>query len=161
MYKRQLLEPCNQNVIVADGRTLAIHSCLKGNLFVNDCRLELCLYVCDIHVESILGMDVLSSIGLRIGEDNHLIFAVCSNFVKKNKNVFYKTNFIPTTATRLLTKASYEDAACDFVGPSSVTDRKIANDYVFQEKTKRTIDKFSRNRLFNVGDVVLVKKSWR
>ena len=48
--------------------------------------------------------------------------------------------------------------ACDFVGPCSVTDRKKANDYVFKEKTKRTIDKFSRNRLFNVGDVVLVKK---
>ena len=39
--------------------------------------------------------------------------------------------------------------------PSPGTDRKKANDYVFKEKTKRTIDKFSRNRLFNVGDVVL------
>ena len=92
-FSDKLLEPCNQNVIVADGRTLAIHSCLKGNLFVNDRRLEVCLYVCDIHVDSILGMDVLSSVGLKIGEDNHLIFAVCSNYVKKNKNVFYKTKF--------------------------------------------------------------------
>ena len=70
------MNKCEMSGIVADGRSLVIHNYLSGELSVNGCCMDVKLYVVDTHVDSILGMDLIPQLGLKIGECSGLVFAL-------------------------------------------------------------------------------------
>ena len=81
---------CNESALVADGRTIKISSYLSGELCVNSVCYDVNLLVCDINIDAILGMDLLPSIGLRIGSDKGLIFSVIPDAIKSFRSCFDK-----------------------------------------------------------------------
>ena len=86
-----LLESCDESAVVADGRSIIIRHCITGKLKNNDFCRPLRMYVCDLHVDSILGMDISPEIGLKIGSSDGLIFSITPTIVKKYHSIFDKS----------------------------------------------------------------------
>ena len=71
-----LCQSCSVSSVVADGRTVEINKYIEGNLSNDVFSTSVKMYLMDIGMEGILGMDVISRVGLRIGSCNILIFSV-------------------------------------------------------------------------------------
>ena len=86
-----LFESCDESAVVADGRSIVIRHCNTGKLKINDFCWPLRMYICDLHVDSILGMDILPEISLKIGSSDGLIFSITPTIVKKYHSIFDKS----------------------------------------------------------------------
>ena len=85
------LQKCDVNGVVADGRRVSIENFLFGELFVNNVCMHVKLCVVDTHIESILGMDLVPELGLKIGRDDGLVFSLVPDSVRNFKHLFNKS----------------------------------------------------------------------
>ena len=83
-----LCQSCSVSSVVVDGRTVEINKYIEGNLSNDVFSTSVKMYLMDVGMEGILGMDVISRVGLRIGSCNGLIFSVCNKIVSDNADVF-------------------------------------------------------------------------
>ena len=83
-----LCKTCNENAIVADGRQVKIDKYLQGTLCFDNFRKDISLYVVDTSVEAIMGMDLISVLGLRVGVQQNLIFSFLPDTVKAFSHIF-------------------------------------------------------------------------
>ena len=84
------LVPCSLNIIVGDGRNVTVSQCIKCSISVQDKSFHVTLYILDNHVDGVLGMDILPTVGLRLGPDSGLIFSLVSDVLHEYQDIFDK-----------------------------------------------------------------------
>jgi len=83
-------KPCNESAVVANGKTISIDKCITSLLKIDSFEKVVTFFVCDLHLDAILGMNVISEIGLKIGEDSGLVFSILPPSLNKFRSVFDK-----------------------------------------------------------------------
>lgn len=82
---------CSMNAVVADGRTVKVHECVTGELEINSKSIFATLYALDTPTDGILGMDLIPTVGLKLGNDCGLVFNITPNdIVCEYKDIFDK-----------------------------------------------------------------------
>jgi len=81
-------KPCNMTSTVADGRIVPINKFVEGVIESESFNIPIKLFVYDIHMDGILGMDCIPSIGLKVGNNEGLVFSLTPSIVSKNIDIF-------------------------------------------------------------------------
>ena len=135
-----LMQNCTLNAKAANGENLSFTHYVNGILNYKDSKHAISLYITNtIDFEGIIGMDLISKLGLQVGPDPQIILSLASDIVKEFASIFNK----PLKDAKLTEIPPFEIIQTEpNVEPYRCSVRNISkNDLPFvQEKIKELLD---------------------
>jgi len=145
------IKTCKFDIMLADGSSIVIDKCIEGNLNINNEDIFVKFLIMNNHIDGLLGMDILPTLGLKFDNLKGLVCAVVPDILREYKDLFdrglkdsYLRGIEPIEIIRLEPLAK----------PRQVTPREVP-----KKHAKFVQDKI--NELLNAGVIEESTSSWR